>query len=91
MARKSRWNVVERGVNGKPFLWKKPGASYVMIDVFKARPNGCYMVLALDANPLTRPDVKGKVIGIGCATAPTDWVGAYNKAREIADRYMSDH
>jgi hypothetical protein len=84
--------VIEKGVNGQPFLWKKVGQpSYVMIDVFKARPDGCYMVLALDANPLTKRDVKGRVIGMGCAGARTDWVGAYEKARNIADQYMSKH
>jgi len=84
--------VVEKGVNGKPFLWKKPArASYVMIDIFRARPDGCYMVLALDANPLTSNDVKGRIIGIGCASARSDWIGAYEKARKIADRYMGKH
>jgi len=92
MNRKASWHVVEKGVNGKPFLWKKSTRSrYVMIDVFKARPDGCYIVLALDANPLGEQDVKGTIIGIGCASARTDWIGAYEKAREIANRYMSEH
>jgi len=92
MNRKGSWRVVEKGVNGKPFLWKKPArASYVMIDVFEARPDGCYKVLALDTNPLARSAVNGRVIGKGCASVRTDWVGAYEKARKIADRYMNKH
>jgi len=92
MNRRSSWRVVEKGVNGKPFLWKKQGsAHYVMIDVFKARSDGCYMVLALKANPLAEPDVKGKIIGLGCASTRTDWNGAYEKAREIADEFMIKH
>jgi len=89
---KGSWRVVEKGVNGKPFLWKKSTRlRYVMIDVFKARPDGCYIVLALDANPLAEQDVKGTIIGIGCAGARTDWIRAYEKAREIADNYMNEH
>jgi hypothetical protein len=92
MSGKVSWRVVDSGVNGKPFLWRKPGrASYVMIDIFKARPDGCYIVLVLNANPLTKDDVKGKIIGMGCASARTDWVGAYESARKIADRYMIKH
>jgi len=84
--------VVEKGVNGKPFLWKRSArASYVMIDIFQARPDGCYIVLALNANPLLGHDVKGRIIGIGCASARTDWIGAYEKARKIADQYMKQH
>jgi len=86
------WRVVEKGVNGKPFLWKKAGSSsYVMIEIFKARPRGCYTVLALDANPLARHDVKGRIIGVGCAAGRTDWTEAYEKARKIADQYMIKH
>jgi len=92
VSRKGSWRIVEKGVNGKPFLWKKgTSASYVMIEIFKSRPRGCYTVLALDANPLARHDVKGRVIGIGCAAARTDWIEAYEKARKIADRYMDEH
>jgi hypothetical protein len=84
--------VVEKGVNGKPFLWIDPaGTSYVMIDVFEARPDGCYAVLALDANPLTRDEVKARMIGLGCASKRTDWLQAYERAKEIADKYMNKH
>lgn len=84
--------MVEKGVNGKPFLWKKSGrSSYVMIDVFRGRPDGCYVILALGANPLVSHDVKGRLVGMGCAGVRTDWIGAYEKARKIADRYMDKH
>lgn len=86
------WRVIERGVNGKPFLWKKRARSkYVLIDIFNARRNRCYAVLALDRNPLTTHDFRGKVIGMGCADARSDWVRAYGNARKIADDYMSSH
>lgn len=86
------WRVIERGVNGKPFLWKKRArCKYVLIDIFNARRNRCYAVLALDRNPLTTHDFRGKVIGMGCADARSDWVRAYGNARKIADDYMSSH
>jgi hypothetical protein len=92
MNRKGSWRVVEKGVNGKPFLWKKSARnSYVMIDVFEARPDGCYMVLASDANPLAEHGVKRTIIGIGCADVRTNWIGAYEEARKIADEYMRKH
>jgi len=84
------WRVVDRGVNGEPFLWKKRARKkYVLIDIFNARPKRCYAVLALDSNPLASPPSKSRVIGMGCADARSDWVTAYEKARKIADRYMS--
>jgi hypothetical protein len=84
------WRIVDRGVNGKPFLWKKRARKkYVLIDIFNARPKRCYAVLALDGNPLATHPAKGRVIGMGCADAPSDWVTAYEKARKIANRYMS--
>ena len=90
MNEKNSWRVVERGVNGKPFLWKKQARSkYVLIDIFNARRNRCYAVLALDSNPLSTQHFGGRVIGIGCADSRSDWVKAYGEARKIADRYMS--
>lgn len=84
------WRVVDRGINGKPFLWKKRATSkYVMIDIFTARPNRCYAVLVFETNPVSSNDLKGKLIGMGCANGPSDWIGAYEKARVIADRYMT--
>lgn len=85
--------MVERGVNGKPFLWEKKqaGGGYVMIDIFEVRGDGCYTVLALDANPLARDDAKGRIIGVGCGGVRTGWVEAYEKARKIADQYMVEH
>jgi hypothetical protein len=91
---KSSWRVIERGVNDKPFLWKKRGRSrYVLIDIFNAHRNRCYAVLALESNPLATPtrDFRGRVIGMGCADSSSDWVRAYGKAREIADCYMNRH
>jgi len=87
---KRTWRVVDRGINGKPFLWKKRAASkYVMIDIFTARPNRCYAVLAFETNPISTNDLKGKLIGMGCAKSSSDWIGAYERARIIADRYMN--
>jgi len=84
------WRVVDKGINGKPFLWKKRAKSkYVMIDIFTARPKRCYAVLAFETNPVSRSDLKGKLIGMGCAKGPRDWIGAYERARVIADRYMA--
>ena len=89
---KNSWRVIERGVNGKPFLWKKRARSkYVLIDIFNARPNRCYAVLALNSNPLATHHFRGRVIGLGCAHSRSDWGGAYGRARKIADRYMSRH
>jgi hypothetical protein len=59
-----------------------------MIDIFTARPNRCYAVLAFETNPVSRNDLKGKLIGMGCANSPSDWIGAYDRARIIANRYM---
>ena len=59
-----------------------------MIDIFSARPNRCYAVLAFETNPVLSNDLKGKLIGMGCANGPSDWMGAYERARRIADRYM---
>jgi hypothetical protein len=84
-----RWRVLDKGVNGRPFLWKKQASTkYVMIDIFTPRPKRCYAVLTLETNPKASNDLKGKVIGRGCAKGPTDWNGAYERARKIAYRYM---
>jgi len=60
-----------------------------MIDIFTARPNRCYAVLAFETNPIYTNDLKGKLIGMGCAKSSRDWIGAYERARIIADRYMN--
>jgi len=92
MKPKSSWRVIDRGVNGKPFLWKKRNTSnYLMIDIFNARPIGCYAVLVLAKNPLKVENVTGKVVGMGCANVQSDWNGAYEKARMIAQEYMENH
>ena len=59
-----------------------------MIDIFTARPNRCYAVLTFETNPVSSNDLKGKLIGMGCANNSSDWIGAYERARTIADRYM---
>ena len=85
------WMVVEKGVNGKPFLWKNQATDkYVMIDIFEARSDRCYEVLAVDVNPLENDDAKGATIGRGCSDK-ANWIEAYEKAKRIADRYMSKH
>ena len=89
---KHPWLIVEKGVNGEPFLWKNQAAiQYVMIDIFEPRPDGCYAVLALDVNPLETDDAQGTTIGLGCSGDRSNWVEAYEKARQIADRYMTEH
>jgi hypothetical protein len=59
-----------------------------MINIFNPRAKRCYSVLLLRSNPYEGNDLKGKVIGEGCAEKRNDWVIAYQKAREIAERYM---
>ncbi len=62
-----------------------------MIDIFAARPNRCYAVLAFETNPISSDDLRGKLVGMGCAKGPRDWIGAYERARRVADRYMDRH
>jgi len=91
-ALKRNWRVIDRGVNAKPFLWKKRATSlYVMINIFSPQTNRCYSVILLQSNPYESNDLKGKVIGKGCAEKRNDWVTAYQKAREIAERYMQEN
>jgi hypothetical protein len=86
------WRVVDRGVNGKPFIWKKRATTkYVMIDIFNLRRRRCYAVFALKGNPMESRSARGKLIGMGCADSRSGWVGAYEKARRIADEYMDGH
>lgn len=88
--RKGSWRILERGINGKPFLWKKIAKpEYVMIDVFDARGRRCYPVVALKSNPFSSENARRRLIGEGCGAAPSDWVGAYKQARRIADNYMN--
>lgn len=92
MSRKRLWRVVERGVNGKPFLWKKVARrEYVMIDILNVRRKWCYPVVALEGNPFSKEDARRRLIGVGCGTPPRGWVGAYEQARKIADNYMNRH
>jgi hypothetical protein len=92
VSRKNSWNVVDRGVNGQPFIWKtRSGGKYVMIDIFHARPKGCYAVVTLNCNPLITRNCRGRLVGLGCADGPSGWVGAYVEARRIALKYMDEH
>lgn len=86
---RSNWRVTDKGVNGDPFLWKKKATSlYVMINIFNPLAKRCYSVLVLRSNPSELDELKGRVIGKGCAETTNDWVSAYGRAREIAERYM---
>jgi hypothetical protein len=82
--------VIDWGVNGEPFLWKKRSRRrYVMIDIFSPDTSkGCYSVLTYTRNPYADEGLKGKVIGVGCATSRKDWRTAYHRARMIAKKYM---
>jgi hypothetical protein len=91
-ALRRNWRVVDRGVNGEPFLWKRSGARcYVMINIFNPQARGCYTVLALQSSPYEKNDLNGKVIGKGCGNKRNDWIVAYQKARDIAERYMDEN
>jgi hypothetical protein len=59
-----------------------------MIDIFNPEAKRCYPVLVFRSNPTELDDLKGRVIGKGCAERRNDWVVAYEKAREVAERYM---
>ena len=86
---KKEWRVVDKGVNGRPFLWANhAGSKYVMIDIFDVRPDHCYAVLALNGNPHSANEVKRKIIGIGCGDTVSNWVAAYESAMRIALQYM---
>ena len=87
---RSNWRVTDRGVNGNPFLWKKRSTSlYVMINIFNPEAQRCYPVLLFQSNPNESDELKGRVIGKGCAESRNDWISAYDKAREIAEKYMA--
>jgi hypothetical protein len=85
------WRVVDRGVDGSAFLWKKVATDdYIMIDVFNAdTTNHCYPVVVLPSDPYKNEDGKGRIIGRGCASdSKGSWIDAYNRARGIAEHYM---
>ena len=82
--------MIDRGVNAKPFLWKKRATNlYVMINIFDPQKKCCYSVLLLRSSPYEGNDLKGKVIGKGCGEKRNDWGAAYQEARKIAERYMN--
>ena len=59
-----------------------------MIDIYNPEGKRCYPVLVLRSNPSELDELRGRVIGRGCAERRNDWVAAYGKAREVAERYM---
>jgi hypothetical protein len=83
------WIVIDRGVNGQPFLWKKrSGDKFVMIDIFNPNPTKrCYSVFVLRSHP-DLPEAKKKAIGVGCA-GEDGWHRAYERARRIAEEFMT--
>ncbi len=87
---KKAWTIVDQGVNGQPFLWKKrAGRQFVMIDIFNPDySKRCYSVLSYTRNPLSADNLKGNIIGLGCASRRKDWKIAYHRARKLAEQYM---
>jgi len=81
--------VIDRGVNGQPFLWKKrSGDRFVMIDIFNPNPTRrCYSVFVLRNHP-DMLGAKKKAIGVGCADEG-GWDRAYERARKIAEEFMT--
>ena len=90
---KQLWSIVDRGVNGEPFLWKRNGKrKYVMIDIFNPdQANRCYSVMVFPKSPYSDDPVKGETIGVGCARRTEEnWTNAYERARKIAERFMKN-
>ena len=88
------WRVVDRGVNGEPFLWKKKASKkFLMIDIFNPDPaRRCYSILILPGNPNTNANLRHRVIGVGCAEISEEtWINAYQRARDIAEKYMKQY
>jgi hypothetical protein len=91
LAVKKGWSVVDRGVNGQPYLWRKNSRSlYVMIDIFNPDlVRRCYSVLSIPEDPYSNDKINGKLIGVGCSDVPdAGWDQAYERARRIAEEYM---
>ena len=89
---KEDWKVIDRGINGEAFLWKKrSGDRFVMIDIFHPDPvNRCYSVLVFPKYPHSLDEVKKDVIGVGCAEdAEEGWSQAYKRARRIVEEFMT--
>jgi hypothetical protein len=88
---KKDWSVIDRGVNGQPFLWRKNSTNrYLMIDIFNPdTEKRCYSVFSLPKNPYSSEETNGELIGVGCAGSPNvGWDRAYKRARKIAEQYM---
>jgi hypothetical protein len=87
------WRIVDRGVNGKPFLWQsRASKKFLMIDIFN--PNAskrCYPIFISANNPYSNKKTNRKVIGAGCIERPNEsWNDAYLRAKKIAEQYMED-
>jgi len=83
--------VIDRGVNGEPFLWrKKLGGTLVMIDIFNPDLlKRCYSVFVLHGHR-SMVEAKKEIVGIGCADeAEGGWIRAYDRARRIAEQFMT--
>jgi len=87
---KKDWKVVDRGVNGKPFLWKKESEElFVMIDIFNPDlVKRCYSVFLFHGEP-NRGQSGKEVIGIACADDEGGWIQAYERAKVIAEHFMT--
>jgi len=91
---RTHWRIVDRGVNGEPFLWKKKDSGkFLMIDIFNPdATRRCYPIFVLPGNPNTNPNLSRTVIGVGCAEVSEEtWIDAYQRARDIAEKYMKEH
>jgi hypothetical protein len=83
--------VIDRGVNGQPFLWRKGlEGTFVMIDIFNPDLlKRCYSVFVLHGRR-SMLGSKKEIVGIGCADEAEDgWIRAYDRARRIAEQFMT--
>jgi len=85
------WRIVDRGVNGKPFLWQsRASKKFLMIDIFNPDASKrCYFIFISVNNPYSTKKTNRKVIGSGCIERPNEsWNDAYLRAKKIAEQYM---
>ena len=88
---KKEWKIIDRGVNGQPFLWKNQSDQlFVMIDIFNPDlVKRCYSVFLFHGEPNFGQSRK-EVIGIACADGGQGgWIQAYERARVIAEHFMT--
>ena len=85
------WRVLDRGVNRQPFLWENVSQGmFVMIDIFNPdMEKRCYSVLVFYGDPSVAASRK-KVLGIACADeGEGGWIQVYERAKNIAEQFMS--